>query len=403
MAGFSYKALSENGSLETGTLDALDKKEAVLKLKKRGLNVVNIKFLGEARAAESSSQKIKGGEAVALQFFRKLHQLCKAGTPVGDALKGLSLRSLNKNMLALSKELYKSLSEGKSLASSLESFPDIFEGSIIHLVEAGESTANLVSVFENIIDYLENRRVLRKKVISALIYPAILFTVAFAVVLLFLFVLLPQVENMMKNLGGELNLPVKILIFLGDAMIYGGPVFIALIVISFFGIMQIRSKPKGLIATDRFFLKLPIFGNIAFDSDICRLSNLISTLFESGVNTTETMRLTEKSIKNADIRMRFSQCKTAINDGAAVATSFKKFGILNDDDIDIVSVGDKTGNLIEGFAQIRNMHMESLGARIKNAIAVLSASALLSAFTLVFLVALGIISAVLGLSQNLIK
>jgi len=208
---------------------------------------------------------------------------------------------------------------------------------------------------------------------------------------------------MMKSLGGDMSLPVKILMSFGNFMLTGGPFLILGVIATIAVIYKMRQTLRGQLITDRALLRLPIFGKIALDSDICRFSNLISTLFESGVNTTETFRLAEKSVKNSDTRARFQLCRAAVNDGAPVAASFKKYGLLSDDDIDIIAVGDRTGNMIDGFAEIKNTHMEILGERVKYAIALLSALALMCAFALVFMVALGIVSAVLNLSQNLVK
>lgn len=91
----------------------------------------------------------------------------------------------------------------------------------------------------------------------------------------------------------------------------------------------------------------------------------------------------------------------AINDGAPVAQSFRKYEIFDDDDIDIISVGERTGSLIECFSEIRKMHMEALDISIKVATSILTAVALITAVSIIFLVALGIVSSVFGLSQTL--
>lgn len=406
MPKFLYKAADKSGKISSGSVEAADRRAAMRIVGAGGLRVISVSAddskISEPKKPEASSAQVKGGEKTALMFFKKIHRLCKSGTPVGDALRGLSGRSLNKNMASLARSMYKSLSEGRNLAQAMADFPKIFEKSLCHLVEAGESTANLVPVFENIIEYLENKRALRKQILSALIYPAVLFTVAFIVVMLFLFVLLPQIESMMQSLGGEMGLPVKILMGLGGFMLKGGPIIAALSAAAVAAVYRLRQTPQGRLFTDRLLLKIPLAGKIALDSDIARFSNLISTLLVSGVNMTETLKLAEKSIKNTDIKIRFAQCRTAVNDGAAVSQTLKKFALLADDDIDIVSVGDRTGDLSECFREVKQIHMETLSANVKFAITSLSSFALLSAFILVFLVALGIVSAVLGLSQTLV-
>lgn len=407
MAEFQYRATNAVGEIVKSVVVASDRRSAMARLASQGLRVIDLKGADSASphslsVSEDSKVLIKGGEELALMFFRKVLQLCRGGMPLGDALKSLAQRSLNKDMQALSRELYKAVSEGFTVASAMQAYPKIFEPCIVHLAEAGESTANIVPVFANIVEYLENKRQLRASVRAALVYPIILCTLAFGVVLMFLFYLLPMIEKMIADLGGELNMPVKILIFMGDIMIFGGPAAMAAVFLAFLALSKWRASESGRIISDKFFLKLPLFGPIILNSDVCRFTNLIATLYQSGVNTTETFRLAEKTIKNAYLRMQFQQCKLAVNDGAAVAQSFKNFGILDDDDIDILSVGERTGSLVDCFLEIRKNHDEILRQRIKTATSILTAVALLTAVVIIFLVALGIVSSVFSLSENLV-
>lgn len=403
MAEFEYRAASLSGGVERGVVSAPDRRAAAGALARRGLRALEIRAAAGARAPEAEDAvKIRGSEKLSLAFFRKILQLCKGGMPMGDALKSLAQRSLNPQMQALSRELYRAVSEGATLSSAMVAYPKLFEPCIVHLTEAGESTANIVPVFENIVDYLEGKRTLRASVTAALVYPAILCCLAFGVVLLFLFYLMPMIEDMMANLGGEMSIPVKILIAMGDFLIYGGPILLALAALSALAVAKYRSGEEGRLKTDRILARLPLAGPIAVNADICRFGNLIATLYASGVNTTETFRLAEKTVKNSDLRLRFQMCRTAINDGAPISASFKKYGIFDDDDIDILSVGERTGSLVECFMEIKNTHMEILRARIKAATSILTGVALMTAVAIIFLVALGIVSSVFGLSQNLV-
>ncbi len=402
MPDFDFK-ISFNGKIENGTINAPDRKTALSKLLAEGKTVLSLKSSGEVLPSSkiSDAKAVKGGEKLALAFFKKMRQLCKGGMPIADALRSLAQRSLNKNMQALSRDLYKNISEGSTLSSAMSAYPNLFEPSIIHLADAGEATANIVPIFENIIDYLEGKRALRASVKSALIYPIILCTLASGVVLLFLFYLMPMIENMMANLGGELNLAVKILMAFGDFLMYGLPADIVVFLIIWIAINRWRKTESGRLETDKILLKTPLIGKILYNSDLSRFTNLIATLYASGVNTTETLKMAERTINNSYLRMRFQQCRMAINDGAPVAQSFRKYEIFDDDDIDIISVGERTGSLIECFSEIRKMHMEALDVSIKVATSILTAVALITAVSIIFLVALGIVSSVFGLSQTL--
>ncbi|MBR4597685.1 MAG: type II secretion system F family protein [Opitutales bacterium] len=206
---------------------------------------------------------------------------------------------------------------------------------------------------------------------------------------------------MMENLGGEMNLPVKILMAFGDFLMYGLPVLMAVFCVAAIFISRWRAAESGRLATDKLLLKIPLAGKIIYNADLSRFTNLIATLYASGVNTTETLKMAERTIGNSYLRLRFQQCRLAINDGAAVAASFKKYEIFDDDDIDILSVGERTGSLVECFAEIYNLHMEALSVSIKRATSILTAVAFIVAVLIILLVALGIISSVYGLSQTL--
>lgn len=406
MADFKYKAIDADGKITAGALAADDKKSASAILASMGLKPITIKTLAEGDSAESVANVEVGkggGEKVALALMKKLLQLSgTGGMPVSDAIKALSLRSLDPKLKSLARELYKDLSEGKTLADSLKKYPDTFDNSVTHLVEAGETTANLAFVFENIIAYINDRKALRQSIISALAYPLFLCALASAVVLLFLFFMLPKIKSMMTNMGAAENAPIILMNLIGDALMYGLPILAVVVAATIVGVKFYRKTEDGMVKSDRFFMKLPIIGRIIFDSDICRFSTLASTLFASGVNTTEAFRLAEKAVKNADMRSRFQSFRTAVNDGAPISAALQRYGLLENEDIDIISVGERTGSLVGSFAEINKAHTESLNKRIKTATTALGGVALGLAFALVFVFAMGIVLSILGLSQSMV-
>ena len=406
MADFKYKAIDADGKITAGALAADDKKSASAILVSMGLKPITIKTLAEGDSAESVANVEVGkggGEKVALALMKKLLQLSgTGGMPVSDAIKALSLRSLDPKLKSLARELYQDLSEGKTLADSLKKYPDTFDNSVTHLVEAGETTANLAFVFENIIAYINDRKALRQSIISALAYPLFLCALASAVVLLFLFFMLPKIKSMMANMGAAENAPIILMNLIGDALMYGLPILAVVVAATIAGVKFYRKTEDGMVKSDRFFMKLPIIGRIIFDSDICRFSTLASTLFASGVNTTEAFRLAEKAVKNADMRSRFQSFRTAVNDGAPISAALQRYGLLENEDIDIISVGERTGSLVGSFAEINKAHTESLNKRIKTATTALGGVALGLAFALVFVFAMGIVLSILGLSQSMV-
>ena len=383
MPEFKYRASDAAGKIRTGKIDAADAKTAALGLSASGLTPLSVRATATQAAKTEKPAKKSGGEKSALALVKKLKQLCGGGgMPVGDALKSLSTRSLDPRVKGLARELYAELSEGKTLAAAMSKRPETFDASVVHLVEAGESTANLGFVFDNIIEYIEERGKLRATIVSALAYPAFLCATASAVVLMFLFFMLPRIKSMMANMG------VPVFVFAAGA---------AVVALKFYG-----GTPAGRAKIDANILKTPIVGKIAFDADICRISKLAATLFASGVNATETFRLAEKTISNAELAARFRQFRTAVNDGAPISAALQKFGLLDDEDVDVVAVGERTGSLVSAFGELAAAHSASLGRRIKTATSALGGLALGTAFLLIFTFAAGIVTSILGLSQGLV-
>lgn len=405
MAQFKYRASDAFGKIAEGSIDAPNAKTAAESLAATGLIVLSINTAGNGANGETEvrqTAKKAGGEKVALALVKKLSQLCgRGGMPVGDALKSLAARSLDPKIKSLARELYADLSEGKTLAAAMRKFPDTFDASTTHLVEAGESTANLGFVFDNIVAYILERKKLRAAVFSALAYPVFLCVLATGVVMLFLFFMLPKIESMMANMGAEKNFPIRMMEFIGDALVFGAPAIAVFAALCAAAVALFRNSESGARKCDGAMLKMPIIGGILRDADICRFANLSATLSASGVNATETFRLAEKSISNRELRARFRLFRTAVNDGAPVSAALHKFGLLDDEDIDVVSVGERTGSLVEAFSELSAAHSETLKKRISTATTALGGAALGTAFLLVFVFASGIVLSILSLSQSI--
>lgn len=420
MALFEYIALDTNGKKIKGSIDALSRKQALVRLKQEfklnplALNEesgkdqkVHAKEMIKEIAAAPSTSFLKrkasiNGEKVALGFLRKLLQLNSSGLPIGDAIKTLSRRVTDPALKELSTLLWRDLSEGLALALAMSRYPKTFDTSIVHLIEAGEATGNITPILRNIIELLETRAELRKKLAASLVYPIFISCVALGVVGLFLLFLLPRIQTMLLSLGGELSLSAKILIGFGDFLLTKGPFVLVLLTVMIVGFFQWRKTTAGLKTSDRILIKAPLIGPILINADLSRISNLMATLLESGVTMNETLKLAEKSIKNTTLQQRFIASRTMINDGAAFSVATSRNQLFPSMDIDILSVGENTGNLVKSFKEIYKTHAEELTTQLKMVTTTISSAAMLFAFSLVTILTLGIVTSIMQLSQSLL-
>ena len=424
MAVFNYKARKKDGTIVSGTIEAAERRLAMQRLQAQGLSPVTLKEgatgatsafakIGERAKALRSNRNAKGGsensqkqrgakrESVGLLVLKRLMELHGSGLPVGDSIRILSQRLSDKEQGAIAQTLWRDLSEGSTLAGAMSRQPRCFPSSISYVIEAGEATGNLAPVLRKVIDYLEEKQGIRKKMIASMAYPAFICTIATAVVILFMTVLLPQIQGMLDRLGGEMTWSARILIDGSSFIAQIGPFLLLGLIIGIIGFRQWRSTESGLSRTDSWLLKLPLLGKIFYFSDLFQVGNLISTLLESGINTTETLRLTERTVKNTALRERFNIARGQVNEGLSIAQAFQRNQFMPDLAVDILTVGENTGNLAHSMNEITKGFRSELTARLTKLTTLVSTGALICAFILVALIAMGIVTSVFQVSRSL--
>lgn len=438
MPQFSYRAIDRNGRTVNGTIEAPERKQVARRLGARGIRPLSIReergevvtateeddtkatALAVARReqkrreerAEAIAQSKEAGDGgkgkkkfnksnLSLSFLKKLLTLLSSGLPLGDSVRLLSVRLADPRLREMATFIYRRLSEGRTLASAMRELPEAFSEGTVHLVEAGEASGNLVPVLERIVAYLEESAELRKKLLSSLAYPAFIVTIAFGVVVFFLLFLLPKIKTMLATLGGEMTLFAKILIVGSEAAMKAGPFLALALVLTWIGIVNWRKTARGRQVTDVAMLRIPYIGNIILYSNIFQMSNLLGTLLASGVNTTEALRLVERAIPNTLLKAKFAQCRKQIQEGVSMATALKRGEFLPDLAMDILTVGENTGNLVHSLRDIQKIYRDELSRGLATLTTVVSSVALLFAFALVTLIALAIILSVFSISNSL--
>ncbi len=453
MTHFSYTYRTTEGHLSDGSLSAADRRQALIMLKKKG--VIAIKLVAEAEA-NTDVQKIgrskmsilsnllnfkrhkneggsstvdrgkrdqhrinnnasevdsphslngRGttakGEGIGLSLLKRLYELHKSGMPIGDAIRVLQNRLSENTQKTLAIGIWRDLSEGLTLAQALARRKRYFTPSVSHVIQAGEATGNLCPVLEKVIQYLDEKRAIRKKMIASMTYPAFVSLVAILVVILFLTVLLPQIEGMLQRLGGEMTWSAQLLIDGSNLLLKSGPFILILLFLFAIGLRQWKQTQAGKQIIDHWSLKMPLIGKILYYSSLYQTGNLIGTLLQSGINTTETLQLTEKTIENAALKQRFSIAKGQINEGASVTQAFRRQNFMPEVALDILSVGEDTGALANSMNDVTEGFKEELSQRLNRLTTIVSSLALGFAFGLVTLIAIGIVTSVFEVSKTL--
>lgn len=418
MGEFVYSAKDTGGQTVSSSLQAADRKEAIRKIRSRGLTPIRVTSGGNSptkvskpvkteNKAVAPDAKVKNAKPVrlgrrhALPFLKNFYELHKSGLPIAEALRILGKRIKDPAQAAIIKNLLRNVQEGKSLSDSLAEMDRVFDGSTVNLVGAGEMTGNLHEVLDRLIEYMENRREMRNKVIGSLVYPCVILFAAICVVLLFLFVLMPKMQTLFDSLGGTLPLPTRLLLGLADFLLYVGPFILVGGFLLFTSLWRWHKTESGALFIDRFLLRIPLVGNMIIYAETTQITQTLGLLLENGVTTVEAFKLTGRTVGNKYIFREFRDVRQKVFEGTAVSKALENMAIMPDIMIDLISVGENTGNLVPSFYEVTKMFQKRLGQILATLTGVISLGALLFAFLFVALIAFGIVSAIFSVSSSL--
>lgn len=368
MPKFYYVARSRSGAKETGAEEALNQEEVVTKIQSKGLVVVNIipenvEVSGTPRINNLVKVKFKPkhgrvtGEDLML-FCRQLSTLIGAGVTILMSLNIIAKQVSSKKLYEVIMDLTKNMEAGLSFHEAMAAHPKIFSDLWINLVESGEASGNLAIVLSRLAAYLEKAMEFKRKVISALIYPAIL-TVAGIGALLFLSIkIIPTFAEIFK--GFDITLPfltqllVWVSVFLRKSMF--------LLVISITGIVfvfrkYIETKP-GRRSFENLKFKLPVFGEFFLAMNIERFSSEMSTLLESGVPILYSLEISERSVDNLIMADIIRKIKEDVREGKPLRESLERSGFFEPMVIQMVSIGEEIGELPQMFRRINSFYQE---------------------------------------------
>jgi len=418
MKHFSYHAIDVKGKTCSGKLAATNSREAKRKLSAQSLTLLKLttddpkqKSASHRQSSGEHGKKVKGvllgkdsgakGEKVGLAFLKRLLELHSSGMPVADAVKLLNQRLSDPSQRYLAGSIWRELAEGRTLSRAMRLLPAYFSESSTYVIEAGEATGNLSPILEKIISHLEEKREIRNRVVSGMTYPIFVGLVAFSVVLFFLFFLLPQIQEMLASLGGELNMMAKVLINGSNFVLAVGPFLLGGCLVGLGILRQLNKSESGGLKIDRTVLQIPLFGRVLFFSELFQLSSLLATLIWSGIGLTENLRLCEKTIKNRYLRSRFRAARALVNEGKSLPDALRKFDFMPLMQLDVLEVGEKTGNLGNSLNDTARTFREELTKRIKGMTTLISGLALGFAFSLVALVAVSIVTSIFQVSKSI--
>ncbi|MDD4909984.1 MAG: type II secretion system F family protein [Candidatus Omnitrophica bacterium] len=369
MAQFNYEARDKSGNKVKGRQEASNKDDLVAMLQAKGYVVSSI--AEEAQGAPSAGAGLskiparsKGrkhsriNSADLVLFARQLATLLNAGVSILKSLEIITRQTESRGLEAVVARVISDMEGGLSLHESLGKHKRVFSELWVNLIETGEASGNLGAVLERLAGYLEQKASLKSKIISAMIYPAILFVTACGAIAIFMLKIIPTFAEIFSGFNMELPALTKMLMDMTELMKKG--LFPAAIVAFalLFILRQYINTPVGRRKFDIFMLRVPIVGNVVKIIALERFASTMSTLVQSGVPILYSLEITERSIGNKVLEETLRVVKESVRGGKSLSGPLEASGLFPPMVVQMVAVGEEIGELPQMFKRISDYYAE---------------------------------------------
>ena len=373
MEAFTYKGISEGKYVE-GNIDAINLDEASYLLKEKKIIITNIvkSSKKKASAKKKSGGSLFGKKKVKVEdiliFSKQFATMVKAGLPILQVLAMLRDQLENQGIKDIVEDIRKSLEGGLNLSRCFEKYPQHFDNVYVNLIKAGEASGKLDVFLLKIVDSLEKKEKIKKKIKSALMYPSIMFTVAIVVSAFMLIKVVPVFAGMYDGMGIELPAATATIMSMSDFLRgTGGKVIFFGGLIIFFGFKFITKRNAAIrYRWHKQVLKLPVFGDMILKSLLARISLILGNLSAAGVNLLESLEIA-KSVSNNDVVTEaIENVKKGVFSGDTLTKLFLKEPLFPPTFSQLISVGEQTGQLDEMFNSVSAYYEEEFDTTVDN-------------------------------------
>jgi len=378
---FEYTAKNaSNGQIMKGQMQAQNRDEVVGHIRKNRLILVNIREAPKQMKFSFGQPGIKTRDIVI--FTRQFATMINSGLPLVQSLSILAAQTENKALKDVTKQVVFDVEAGNTLADAFSRHPKAFSGLFVNMVAAGEAGGILDTILLRLATFLEKNDALIRKVKSAMVYPAVIMSVAAIAITVLLIFVIPVFQNMFGSVNMELPLPTRIVIGMSEfligywwaiALTIGGLVF---------AIRAYYATPDGHKTIDKLMINSPVLGDVIRKSAVSRFTRTLGTLISSGVSILDGLEITAKTSGNRVIHDAVMESRASIAGGETIAAPLERSKVFPPMVISMIAVGEQTGGLDEMLSKIADFYDEEVDVAV---------GTLLSLMEPVMIVVLGVV------------
>lgn len=404
MEVYEYKGRNKRGDVMQGTVEAPNAEGVVNWMTSTGIAPIHVQLKedplkdqpGWIRALQGAK---KLNDTDLLMLTRQMATLMRAGVPMIQAVNGLKTSSRNPSMTKLLRSLHSSLDKGSELSAAMSRHPDFFDEYYINMIRVGESSGKLDEVFSRLFTQLDFDRRMRQKIKSVLRYPSFVMSAIMAAMFIMTMYVIPSFTNVYKGMNIELPGMTVFLISISTFAAKNWMLILTAMAVGVLGVRYYLSTPEGRYKWDKYKLHIPVIGVILTKATTARFCRSFETAMKSGVPIVTAFTLVSRVVDNAFYQERVLLMREGVSHGDSLLRSFLSAGIFTPMELQMISVGEETGDVEGMVQQLATLYQEEVEYEAVQLTETLEPVLLLFMAALVLVLLLGIFMPMWSMTQ----
>jgi type IV pilus assembly protein PilC len=385
MPTFTFEAMNSSGQEVKDEIEANSSEEAIAKIRGKGFFPTKVrekaakKKVGKKKSDEATGPTRKmpfaiGGVSTKqlTAFTRQLSTLQDAGLPILRSLQILEQQQKPGLLKAIIGGVAEDVEGGGSLSDAMAKYPKAFDKLYTNMVNAGEAGGVLDLILARLADFMEKAQKLKKKVIGAMIYPAVVIMIAVGIVSMIMIFVIPKFEQIFKDFKVKLPDVTNYLLIVSRWFAGGGWMYlIASPFVMIFLLKLAKMSEGGRYAVDVVKLKIPILGGIVGKSTIARFTRTLGTLISAGVPILDAINITKETCGNEVFARALTKVHDAIREGESFADPLRATKVCDAIVVNMVDVGEETGDLDKMLLKVADNYDNDVDVLVGSLISIL--------------------------------
>jgi type IV pilus assembly protein PilC len=386
MPVYTYEAMNSSGQEVKDEIEAGTSDEAIAKIRNKGFFPTKIKEKAQKKSARKQKEAAQTGptrkmplaiggvpKKQLVAFTRQLSTLQDAGLPILRSLQILEQQQKPGLLKAIIGGVADEVEGGGTLSDAMSKYPKAFDKLYVNMIAAGEAGGVLDLILSRLADFMEKAQKLKKKVIGAMIYPAVVISIAVGIVSMIMIFVIPKFEDIFRDFGTKLPTVTVILLRISRwfANEYGWAYVIAFPVVFWLMIKLAKLSEGGKYAVDVIKLKIPILGAILGKTSIARFTRTLGTLISAGVPILDAINITKETCGNEVYSRALGKVHDAIREGESFADPLRATKVCDAIVVNMVDVGEETGDLDKMLMKIADNYDSDVDVMVSSLISIL--------------------------------